>query len=146
MDINGILSCDSEKFFVRVPTWWSNYECSCLLVAPTSMLFVYNSILALYVKRQSLLFYSAVVAQCNFSLLSVLAYALVGGSVEYIHVFQGASDFAQSVILPPFLVTIYAFVADFRSFSVSRSAQLDFLGRTRPTVAAVVQTAKNTPL
>lgn len=66
--IFGIPTGDREKFFVREPSWCSDYEKSSLLVATTPMGFAHHSTLVLCVQFRSLFFCIAVAEHYVFAL------------------------------------------------------------------------------
>lgn len=65
----GIRSRDSEKFFVHVPSWCSNYERSSLLVAPVPMVLIRHTTLHHRTERHSVFFRIDVGLHCVHALL-----------------------------------------------------------------------------
>lgn len=96
VNISGIPTRDSEKFFVRVPLWWADYDRNRLLVACKPTVFAYPSTLALLAEVRSRIFRIAVEEHFVSALLSIFRSALIGGLVDYIHVFEEATTLAES--------------------------------------------------
>lgn len=99
VDIFGIPTREREKFFVRLPLWWSDCEGSCLLVASTPKVLAYHFTLALCAERHRLFFSVVFAEHCVSALQSFFLSAVVGGPVEYFHTFEGATAVAESGVL-----------------------------------------------
>lgn len=90
----GILTVDRQRVLVQVPSCLTNYDGSRLLFSLTPFKFAYQCSLVLRESRRRLLFRTAVVENSN-ALLPFFTLALIGGSVDYVLVFESGSTFAE---------------------------------------------------
>lgn len=74
---------------MHMPSWWPDYEESCLLFEPSPIVFAYFSNLALCKSNSGLLFSIDVAEHCFYDLLLFFINALIGGSVDYGPIFEG---------------------------------------------------------
>lgn len=85
-----------------------------------------DSTLGIRAKRRWLLFRINVAKHCDFPLLSFSMSFLLGGPVDYIHLFEGASPLADPVVLLSFPSDGHVFVADIRLLYVLQGFRFDF--------------------
>lgn len=76
------------------------------------MVFVYYLTLTSHVERLSLFFHITVAEHWVSTLLLFFTFAFIGGSVEYFHMVEGATVFAELFILLSLPTDLYAFAVD----------------------------------
>lgn len=125
LDNFDIPTHDLEKLFTYVPSW-SDSEGSWLLVIPTLTLLSYCSTLPFCKTGCSVLLPIAVAEHCAFALLSQFMSVLVGGPVDYVHIFQRATTLAESNVLLPLFPGVNGFFAHGGLFFNLLGSQFEF--------------------
>lgn len=90
-NIFGVPTRLPKEVFIQVSSFWSSYDGSHLMFAPTPIVFIYHSSMALLTERRSFLIRIAVAENCVYALMSFFLSALLGRSVDATHVFDGVT-------------------------------------------------------
>lgn len=125
VDIFGIPIRVFEEFFGQVPSWWTDYDGSCLFLAPITMFLTYKFTLVNLKELRSLLFCIAVAQHCLYALLLFFTSALISAPFNHTRVLEGSTTLAEWGILLPMPRGVHALVSDFGLFSISQGLQFN---------------------